>query len=89
MSTLGDLKTAAVDALGDGDYTTARTKCEQALAYLAMTPDTSKDGGSLGWSRDAIEKLLAHIKRQETAATVAGSTGIRVANMKYKRPGTS
>lgn len=89
MSTLGDIRTAAVNAFDDGDYTEALKQCEKGLAYLALTPDTSKDGGSLGWSRDAIDKLIDHILSQQAASKAESNGFLQTTNMKYKRTGTS
>lgn len=76
--------TAAVTALGNGDYAEARNKALAAQALLSILPDTSRSTGgagsqSLTWDRVAVSTFLDRVQR-----LLNGSQGVQVSKVQLQ-----
>ncbi|MBK8916473.1 MAG: hypothetical protein IPM64_18050 [Phycisphaerales bacterium] len=75
-ASLQSLMSAAQAAIAAGDWATAKSQAQQALALLISMPNTQSDGGrSLQWSRDSCLQLIAMADAELAAAAAAGSGG--------------
>lgn len=76
-ASLQTLMTAAQAAIASGDWATAKSKAQQALALLISMPNTQADGGrSLQWSRDSCNQLIEMADAEIAAAAAAGTGGL-------------
>jgi len=76
-ASLQTLMTAAQAAIASGDWATAKSKAQQALALLISMPNTQSDGGrSLQWSRDSCNQLIAMADAEISATAAASSSGL-------------
>lgn len=80
-SDITTLMEAAVAAMADSDYGTARDKALAAQALLSVTPDTTRNsagGGSqqLTWDRVALSQFVDRVQK-----LLNGSTGIGVSKV--------
>jgi hypothetical protein len=75
---------AAVSAIGDADYATARVALLQAEGVLAGLPDGEAGENQRVQWRDTLDKLLERITKAEDAATVAASGQLRSTRLAWK-----
>lgn len=79
-ASLNQLVDEAVTAIGNADWSGARSKLLQAKATLVAIPDGQQGPDSLSWDRDAIDELLDDVNRQE-----ASGRGVHRSPVKYVR----
>lgn len=89
-SDISALMSAAVTAMGNGDYATARDKALAAQALLSVTPDTNRQiagGGTQGltWDRVALTQFVDRLQKLLNASTGIGVSKVVICGVGGQR----